>query len=134
MVYIYSVLSIERERERERVGGGTMNSSSSGSAPKYVETTSRLQMSFSRRISSSKLAISGGAPTCTKRRPFLYILVLASLASTHKRALNRSSDPFPQRNCRQRRPFLVFLSFLISPFIFGESFKTKRKPKKEKQN
>lgn len=41
-----------------------MNSSSSGSAPKHVETTSLLHRSFSRRISSNKPAISGGAPTC----------------------------------------------------------------------
>ena len=42
-----------------------MNSSSSGSASTHVETTtSLLQTSFSRRISSNKHAISGGAPTC----------------------------------------------------------------------
>lgn len=44
----------------------TMNSSSSGSDPKQVETASRLQKSFSRRIPSNKHAISGGAPTWNK--------------------------------------------------------------------
>lgn len=48
----------KKAREKE-----TMNSSSSGSAPKHVETASLLQRPFSRRISSSRHAISGGAPT-----------------------------------------------------------------------
>ena len=54
-----------REKEEREWEGGTMNSSSSGSgsAAKHVET-SLLHKSFSRRISSNKHAISGGAPTC----------------------------------------------------------------------
>jgi len=67
IIYIYMCVCVcarvcaQRERR-----GGTMNSSSSGSAPKHVEeeTTSLLHRSFSRRISSNKRAISGGAPTC----------------------------------------------------------------------
>lgn len=46
-----------------------MNSSSSGSAPSRVEPEAFLfDMSFSRRTSSKRDAISGGAPTCNKKR------------------------------------------------------------------
>lgn len=46
-----------------------MNSSSSGSTPKQVEAVAfRLRAPFSRRISSNKHAISGGAPTCVTEK------------------------------------------------------------------
>ena len=84
MTKAYSALfnAWEREREREREEGGTMNSSSSGSAPKHVETVSLLQRSFSCRISSNKVAISGGAPTCNKNhKEHSFLSVLAVLIS-----------------------------------------------------
>lgn len=79
------------ERRREAKEGGTMNSSSSGSAPKHVETTSLLQRSFSRRISSNKNAISGGAPTCVLSQQILIITTIVTVFVTCK-----NNFPFQQ--------------------------------------
>lgn len=66
-----------------------MNSSSSGSAPSRVEPEAFLfDMSFSRRISSKRDAISGGAPTCKKQNQTTF---------QHQQIKTQSHDDWPKK-------------------------------------
>ena len=68
---------MKEKKEKGKEEEGTMNSSSSGSAPTHVETTTSLwRTSFSRRISSNKHVSSGGAPTWRENSLICYNRIL----------------------------------------------------------